>query len=451
MPIPRWKFLSACKDGDIDLVRKYIEMANHRAYLQDDSALNSAVCYNHPDILSVLLDAGMDPNIHGEHVPALHVAAANDNVEAAKILISHGAKIDARDNVNNDTALIYGIRDGKFRVAELLLDAGADPNLIDRRGFAPLHIAAIRNDTKLVRCLLDHNAAINARTQRDGRTPLMIAAAAGFEEMVEMLLSSGADPSIVDSGGKSPLERAVECHRSDVVKILEKTGSPPKPPSAVANGEAYNNRGLAYRSLGKSAEAIANFSKAIEIDPRYGEAYNNRGSAYASLGNYVQAIADFSRAIGSDPKYGDAYHNRGSAHANLGNYAQAIADFTRAIEIDPRYAETYTNRGLAYLRLGKSAEAITDFNRAIEIDPRYAEAYNNRGLAHIDLADYLQAITDFNRAIEINLKFGEAYNNRGLAYANLGNHEHEIADRRTAARLGHEGAKNFLRSKGIDW
>ena len=221
-PVPRWRFLKACETGDVDVVRGYVETVDHRAYLQDDTALNSAVCYNHPDILLILLEAGTDPNIHGEHVPALHVAASNDHVEAAKILISHGAKIDVRDTVNNDTALIYGIRDGKFRVAEFLLEAGADPNLADRRGFAPVHIAVARNEVKLVQRLLDHGAAINVRTYSDGKTPLMIAAAAGFEEMVEILLSRGADPSIVDSAGKSSLERAAECHRSAVVNILKK-------------------------------------------------------------------------------------------------------------------------------------------------------------------------------------------------------------------------------------
>ena len=210
------------KPGTLIACAKYVETADHRAYLQDDSALNSAVYYDHPEILTILLEAGTDPNIHGEHVPALHVAAANDNVEAAGILISHGAKIDVRDTVNNDTALIYGIRDGKFRVAEYLLKAGADHGLTDKRGFAPLHIAVARKDAELVQCLLDHGAAINVRTQGDGRTPLVIAAAAGFAEMVEMLLSRGADPSIVDSGGKSPLERAVECHRSGVADILKK-------------------------------------------------------------------------------------------------------------------------------------------------------------------------------------------------------------------------------------
>jgi ankyrin repeat protein len=61
----------------------------------------------------------------------------------------------------------------------------------------------------------------------------MIAAAAGFEEVVEMLLSRGADASIVDSGGKSPLERAVECRRSGVVGILKKASSPEKHSSAT--------------------------------------------------------------------------------------------------------------------------------------------------------------------------------------------------------------------------
>ena len=227
-PIPRWRFLKACEAGDVDIVRRYLETAEHRAYLQDDSALNSAVFYDRPDVLKILLEAGIDPNIHGEHVPALHVAAAHDNVEAAMILISHGARIDVRDTVNNDTALIYGIRDGKFGVAECLLEAGADHSLTDKRGFTPLHIAVSRNDTRLAQCLLDHGAAINVRTQGDNRTPLMIAAAAGFTEMVEMLLSRGADPSIVDSGGKSPLERAVECHRSDVAETLRKAGPPLK-------------------------------------------------------------------------------------------------------------------------------------------------------------------------------------------------------------------------------
>jgi ankyrin repeat protein len=163
-PIPRWRFLEACKNGDVDCVTRYVEGVDHRAYLQDGTALSSAVSNHHPEVLRILLEAGTDPNIHGEHVPALHVAAANDNLEAAVILVEHGAKIDTRDAVNNDTALMYGVRDGKAKVAEYLLIKGANPNLTDRQGFTPLHIAASRNDIHLVRRLLAHDASIDART-----------------------------------------------------------------------------------------------------------------------------------------------------------------------------------------------------------------------------------------------------------------------------------------------
>ncbi len=57
--------------------------------------------------------------------------------------------------------------------------------------------------------------------------------------------------------------------------------------------EAYNNRGVAYKSLGNYTQAIADFNKAIEINPRLGEAYNNRGVAYKNLGKYTAGDCRF--------------------------------------------------------------------------------------------------------------------------------------------------------------
>jgi len=224
-PIPRWRFLEACKNGDVACVTKYVETVDHQAYLQDDTALNSAVSHHHPEILRILLEAGTDPNIHGGHVPALHMAAADDNLEAAAILVEHGARIDIRDTVNNDTALMYGVRDGKAKVAEYLLIKGANPNLTDKHGFTPLHIAASRNDIDLVRCLLAHGASIDARTSGHGRTALLIAAMSGFTDMVRALLEGGANPSLPDNVGGLPLQRAIEYHHEDVVRLLEKASS----------------------------------------------------------------------------------------------------------------------------------------------------------------------------------------------------------------------------------
>ena len=124
----------------------------------------------------------------------------------------------------------------------------------------------------------------------------------------------------------------------------------------------------------------------------------------SDLGNYTQAIPDFNRAIEIDPRFGEAYNNRGMAYGSLGNYTQAIADFNRAIEIHPRYGKAYYNRGFAYGSLGKSTEAIADFNRAIEINPGMGRPITTGGrpmAASAITLRRLQIITGLSRSIRV--------------------------------------------------
>ena len=58
---------------------------------------------------------------------------------------------------------------------------------------------------------------------------------------------------------------------------------------------AYNNRGLAYSELEKYPEAIADFTKAIKLDPKDADAYYNRGIAYKALGKTKKAETDFAK------------------------------------------------------------------------------------------------------------------------------------------------------------
>jgi hypothetical protein len=145
------------------------------------------------------------------------------------------------------------------------------------------------------------------------------------------------------------------------------------------------------------------------------------------------------------------YINRSTAYNAVGNYRQAIEDLNRVIEIKPGYAEVYINRSAAYYGLGNYRQAIEDCDRAIKIKPGYADAYTNRGNAYYGLGNYRQAIEDYDRAIKIKPGLVEAYSNRGVAYAKLGNTNLAVDDLKTAAKLGHERAKNFLRSQGISW
>lgn len=86
------------------------------------------------------------------------------------------------------------------------------------------------------------------------------------------------------------------------------------------------DKGIEYRMQGKFDEAIAEFNKAIEINPNDAQAYNNRGEAYFHKGNYDQAISDSNKAIELDPNSDQAYANRALAYHSKGEYDMAWED-----------------------------------------------------------------------------------------------------------------------------
>jgi tetratricopeptide (TPR) repeat protein len=125
-------------------------------------------------------------------------------------------------------------------------------------------------------------------------------------------------------------------------------------------------------------------------------------NTYHKLNQYEEAIEDYNKAIELNPKNAEAYNNRGNAHSELNKHEEAIEDFNKAIELDPKYAEAYNNRGNAYYELNKHEEAIEDFNKAIELNPNFAAAYNNRGITLVQTNEELdKAIGDFKHARDL--------------------------------------------------
>lgn len=93
--------------------------------------------------------------------------------------------------------------------------------------------------------------------------------------------------------------------------------------------------------------AIANYDRAIALEPDDADAYHNRGIAKDAQGDYAAAIADFDRAIALEPDDADVYHNRGVAKAEQGDYAGAIADYDRVIVLDPDNVAVLEDRAVA--------------------------------------------------------------------------------------------------------
>jgi tetratricopeptide (TPR) repeat protein len=197
--------------------------------------------------------------------------------------------------------------------------------------------------------------------------------------------------------------------------------------------------------------ALADFDRAIALNPKYAVAYNSRGSLKKNkLNDFPGALADFDRAIALNPQYALAYNNRGALrYSKLNDPQGALADYNRAIAINPRYAGAYNNRGnLKKNKLNDPQGALADFDRAITINPRYVGAYNSRGaLKHTQLNDLKGALADYDQAIALDPQYAPTYRNRALLRRDkLRDREGAIQDFRMAASLyRQQGQAQYLR------
>jgi S1-C subfamily serine protease/Flp pilus assembly protein TadD len=159
-------------------------------------------------------------------------------------------------------------------------------------------------------------------------------------------------------------------------------------------------------------------------------------------GDYPSAIADYNRALEIDPKFLEIYFRRGIARSLTKDWPGAEADYTRAIAIDAEHPEAYLHRGSMRNIQSNWQGAKVDFNTAIYLNPHVAAAYLGRGFALCELNDCQHGIKDYDRAIVLDPNSAEAYNRRAHAYHRLGNNRDAIANYVTAAELYQKQGKD---------
>lgn len=103
------------------------------------------------------------------------------------------------------------------------------------------------------------------------------------------------------------------------------------------------------------------------LDAWRAAAYFNHGNDLAAQGDLTGAVADYDKAIVLDPKFAAAYFYRGLARAEQGDRARAIADYDKAIVLDPKGPAAYYNRGLVFQQQGDQTHAIADFEQVLRL------------------------------------------------------------------------------------
>lgn len=209
-------------------------------------------------------------------------------------------------------------------------------------------------------------------------------------------------------------------------------------------GVLLSERGTVYKEHGFYDKAIADYTRAIEINPGDADAYFGRGQVYYEQGHYDRAVVDYTKSIELNPEDADAYYNRGLAYAHQQIYDKAIADFTRAIELNPKDAEAYSNRGAVYFSQGLLDESIADLTKAIELNPEDAKAYFNRGNAYCQQGAYDKGIADYVKAIELNPEFAVAYFNLALTYDIVNRPEEALRSYEKFVRLAAPGYEKYV-------
>ncbi len=187
--------------------------------------------------------------------------------------------------------------------------------------------------------------------------------------------------------------------------------------------QTYVQQGTLLLRTWKISQAIAAFTQAIALEPRYAEAYVKRGLAYYRAGKYKAAIADYTRTLELKRYQADAYASRGDAYRALDDMQPAIADYTAALK--KRWnAPVMRKRAYTYLEQGNVQNALTDYDTVIKRQPS-AVAYYARGNTYLQLSiqsneDRLKlALADLNQAITLETRFARAYISRGLIYEHI--------------------------------
>ena len=185
------------------------------------SALSWAIENDDTSMVRRLLAAGARLGSPGRACGSdLHLAALHDDPLLLSLILGAQSSVDSRAEALDDaSALHLASEAGHMNSVGALLDAGADIDARDARGFTPLARAALLSRGEVLELLLRRGANLRARDEQ-GRSALQLATAVGDRVCVRILLDAGAAPGQCDERGWNALHYAAAHGRADLIPLL---------------------------------------------------------------------------------------------------------------------------------------------------------------------------------------------------------------------------------------
>jgi len=168
--------------------------------------------------------------------------------------------------------------------------------------------------------------------------------------------------------------------------------------------DAYLNKAQILCALGYYENGAACAEKSIALDPTGAQAHSLLGAILSRQGRAAEALTNYSRAIDlglGDAETSDAWLGRGQCLFELGRYAEALAAYERPLAVNPKDVKARVCLANALFDLGRIEEAMAHFDQALAINPKDSDAYNGRGVSLRALGRLNEAIQAFETAIAL--------------------------------------------------
>jgi tetratricopeptide (TPR) repeat protein len=163
--------------------------------------------------------------------------------------------------------------------------------------------------------------------------------------------------------------------------------------SGRAYADAFNLRGVSYHLVGRTAEALESFDRALELNPRYVEAHVHRGIVLSEQGESEEAQRAFAsaRASTGDQREGIPGHYAaklanqhaalGDAYAEAGAMDRAIEQYRTALLLGPTFHDLRYRLARMLLETGRSLDAREELEKVVAARPQSSDARATLGLA----------------------------------------------------------------------